>query len=197
VKRAFAICGLFVFISTVCNSQDSATDAAFGLKWGMSADDTRKLGVVLTEAQDARFGKSYTATKFPKMLSDAELVQISFGYDDKLWHIAAAGKSNQNDPYGSAARQRYDELSMALTEKYGKGKQTHHTGRSYETEHFTMGLTTGNTWWFTDFENATVKVQISISATGFSASHWLIIFEHKALGAAFDRAKKEHEKRAL
>ena len=179
------------------SAQPAQGEAPLGLIWGMSFQQVQALGISLSASSDQSFGKSYSATNLPKVIGDAELVLLAFGHDDKLWRIAMAGASVKNDPYGSSVKRRYEELSGALAEKYGKGKQEHFAARAYETEHFVMGIKGGNNWWYTNFANPTVTVQIAIGATDYTSPYWRLIYTNKALSAGFEKSKKEREKNAL
>jgi hypothetical protein len=178
-------------------SSQNLSDAPFGLTWGMSAEQARDAGVVLRDEPAGDFGTSYLTTNLPKIITDADQVTASFGYDNKLWRITAFGKDIKDDPYGSTVKRRYDELSSALSEKYGKGKQSQFVAHLYEGEDFIMGIRTGMNWWYTDFDNGTVEVQLKISGGAFSSSYWAMFFRNKILRSSFERAKKEREKGAL
>jgi hypothetical protein len=60
-----------------------------------------------------------------------------------------------------------------------------------------MGVKLGKSWWYSDFRNATFEVQIGISATDWSTSHWLIIYDNRTVRNAVDRAKKEQATKVL
>jgi hypothetical protein len=124
------IASLFFALIVGVAGQGSAQEvgkngAPFGLSWGTSAAEVRAVGAALSEPKESDFGISYTATKLPKVLTDVETVHLSFGYDDKLWRVFVVSRDFSNDPYGGALRQRYDELSRVLAEKYGRGTQFH------------------------------------------------------------------------
>ena len=179
------------------SAQPAQGEAPFGLTWGMSALQPQAQGISLSDSPDQTYGKSYSATNLPKVITDAELVFLAFGHDDKLWRIAVASTSIKNDPYGSSIKRRYDELANALGEKYGKGKQEHFAARGYDTEHFVMGIKGGNNWWYTNFANSVVTVQIGIGAADYTTPYWRLIYTNKALSAAFEKTKREREKNAL
>lgn len=177
--------------------QSASSEAALGLRWGMSSGETRELGVSLTATTDLNsFGQTFSATKLPKSISDAEFVFLSFGFNDKLWRIVIASKEFDGDPYGTAVKARYNELATALTDKYGKGTSHHYAARLYETESFVMGLSSGQNWWYTDFSSQIASIQLGIQAK-FNAARWMLYFENKQLQSQFEKAKREREKGAL
>jgi hypothetical protein len=187
-------------VSTFAHAQDTDKNAApFGLTWAASAADTRSLGIELKEYPAKDFGQTYVATNLPKILSDAETVFASFGYDDKLWRITAVSRSFTNDPSGISVRARYDELASVLSEKYGKGQSTHSQDSQMwkgPTE-FVMGIKAGRSSWFTNFETNLLRIQLGIIADDNSTAHWRILLENKPLRANFEAGKKAHEKDAL
>jgi hypothetical protein len=181
-------------------AQDADRNAApFGLIWTMSAADTRTLGVDLKEIQPKDFGTSYVATKLSKILSDMQTVIVSFGYDDKLWRVAAVSREFKNDPSGISVRARYDELASVLADKYGKGHQTHSqdTRLWKSSTEFVMGIKVGRSDWFTNFETNLLFIQLGIIAEDSSTAQWRIIMENKPLRTKFEAGKKAHERNAL
>jgi hypothetical protein len=187
------------WVSASADEPEGDNGAPFGLLWGMSAAQLKGLGVGLGERTEKDFGRSYSATKLPKMISDVSAVFVSFGYDDKLWRIAAVSRDFPNDPYGVAVQSRYDELVRVLGEKYGSGKQTRLQDSSLFTrpQDFLMGIQAGRTLVYTDFDSNLIHVQIGILASDSSTGYYRMIFENKRLRADFEKSKKTHEKDAL
>jgi hypothetical protein len=173
--------------------------APLGLQWGMSSMQVRELGVDLKDFPFKDYGTSYTASKLPKVIADTETVVLSFGFDDRLWRIAMRSKAFTNDPYGSAVRDRYDELSNELAEKYGHGEQNHHTGEGFyaKADNFVFALSTGKAWYYTNYNSNVLSVQLSIRAQDASIAFYQILFESKTLRSDFEKSKKMHEKDSL
>lgn len=96
-------------------------------------------------------------------------------------------------------RQRYDELSRVLAEKYGRGTQFHRDYPDLYTSanEFLMAVHTGRAWHYTDYETDRVTVQLAIGALGSSDGYWRLIFADKALRKGFKQRKTTHEKEAL
>jgi hypothetical protein len=175
-------------------------EAPFGLAWGRSVEDIKTLGVDLTpykESKDA--GDSYIASKLPKSISGQESTYLSFGFNNKLWRIAAASTAFENDPYGSAAKARYAELSTVLTEKYGKGSTVERLGEGLysEPKNFTYGINLGESHWATQFETPTMSITLALFAQDISSLRWVLIYENKALRAIFEKDQKAQEKGSL
>jgi hypothetical protein len=187
-------------IAPPADAQDADRNAApFGLLWAASAADTRSSGIDLKEVPQKDFGVSYGATKLPKILFDVENVFVSFGYDDKLWRVAANSRSFENDPSGISVRARYDELASVLAEKYGSGRSSHSQDSELwkKPTEFVMGIKVGRSSWFTIFETNLLKIQLGITAGDGSTARWLIIWENKPLRSNFEVGKKANEKNAL
>jgi len=184
----------------LARAQDADRNSApFGLIWTMSTADTRSLGIDLKELPTMDFGASYVATKLSKILSDVENVFVSFGYEDKLWRVAAISRQFNNDPSGISVRVRYDELASVLAEKYGKGRQSHFQDTSMwkSSTEFVMGIKVGRSNWFTNFETNLLLIQLGIIADSSSTAQWRIIMENKPLRIKFEAGKKAHERNAL
>jgi hypothetical protein len=127
MRTLLCLFALLIGIVPTALAQDKPTgnEAPFGLTWGMSASEVKALGVELSDFPQSDWGHSFSATKLPKVLGDAEMVVLSFGFNDKLWRIAAVSRSFENDPAGVATMARYNELDKILADKYGKGTSVH------------------------------------------------------------------------
>jgi len=175
-------------------------EAPFGLTWGTTVDEIKSLGVDVKPAEDkASFDDTYLASKLPKSISGQEVTILSFGHNNKLWRIAAVSTAYENDPYGNAAKDRYEELSTALAEKYGKGEISQRLGTGFfaEPKNFVYGLSRGESVWFTNFQNSNIFVQLGLYAPDSLTLRWRLIYEHKGLRAEFEQDKKAHEKGSL
>jgi hypothetical protein len=122
---ALAVASLFPIPAAVTAEPGAGVTAPFGLTWGMSSEEVRKTGAQLAaNAGRSEFGAAFTATNLSKVLTDTESVFLFFGYKDKLWRIAAAGRPMGPDPSGSQALARYQELATVLSDRYGRGVET-------------------------------------------------------------------------
>lgn len=189
---------LAVFGAGPARSQ-SIGHAPLGLEWGLSQDDTKKLGVELTMQADDSFGKAVIFTKLPQTISDAEIVLGSYGYDDKLYRIVILSKQFSNDPSGNAVLNRYGALSGLLSEKYGHAVQTHRMGDSIyaEQRYFASGIQNGRSFWYSNYPSNDLLVQLGVIAEDGSTTRWRIIYENKALKSSFEQSKRSKEKGTL
>jgi hypothetical protein len=172
----------------------------FGLMWSMSADEVRKAGVQLGAVSDnSNYGKSFTATGLSKVLSDVQSVVLSFGYNDKLWRVAAVGRPMGPDPSGSEIVARYEELASVLSDRYGHGIETDVRDHEIwkETTQYVMSLREGRSFRYTVFHSSTLDVELSIRAEDGDHAFYLILFEYAPGAGEFKKDKKNHEKDAL
>jgi hypothetical protein len=172
--------GAFITAMFAQAAEEDQKEAPLGLHWGMSPAQVQGLGIDLKDVVLKDYGTSYAASKLPKMIADIESVVLSFGFDDKLWRISTVSKAFSNDPYGSAVRNRYDELSSELAEKYGRGEQHHQPGQGFyaKADNFIYALHSGNAWYYTNYTTNLIGVQLSIRASDSSTAFYQMIFEN-------------------
>jgi hypothetical protein len=133
------------------------------------------------------------------VLSDTESVVLFFGYKDKLWRIAALGRSTQQDPSGGQTVARYRDLAASLSDVYGHGAETdvrdHQMWKA--PDEYVMSLLQGRAFRYTAFQSPSVDVELSVRATDGNTAHYLILFEHRPGAIQFKADKKAREKDAL
>lgn len=171
----------------------------FGLTWGMTSDDVRKMGVVLTPQPTKDLGITFSATKLPKVLSDAELVVLAFGFDDHLFRVNVVGETNGADPYGGKTISRYGELVTVLGAHYGTGTETDRRDTSVwkEPNEYVMSLRQGRAFRYTNFSTPETSVEVSVRGQDADNSYWVIIFESVTGVMRFQQAMKKREQDAL
>lgn len=181
-------------------TQEDDLRAPFGLTWGASSAEVRKSGVQLTlNPGKSNFGAEFTATELSKVISDIDTVILFFGYDNKLWRIAAASRTMGPDPFGSQAVARYKDIAASLAERYGHGVET--DVRDHEMwkqpNEYIMSLHQGRAFRYTIFQSSTVNVELSVRASSSDQAYYLILFEYLVGARKFEADKKLHEKDAL
>ena len=195
--RSFAL-ALVLTASFLASAPCLADEKApFGLSWGLSKKQVEALGVKLDESSDDANGKSFGAKSLPKVLSDISAVLLSFGFNDKLFRVAAASETIKNEPYGTKIKRRYEALKNILTKKYGPGETRHSVGKHYEGKNFLFGIKSGNSWYYTNFSTNVLSIQLGIRATGLSDGHYVLFYENKILKKDVKKQAKEKEKDAL
>lgn len=177
----------------------NSIEAPFGLKWGMSVEDAKAQGITLTALDNKSEGKQFTVTNLPKVLADTEFVLLHFGYNNKLWLVAAISKSFDSDPYGGAVQSRYDELNRLLEKKYGKGNASHHQDRRLYTrsDEFLAGIKNGRSIHATSYKKDELSIELSIGANSYSDGYYRLRYENAELAEEYKKAKKEQEGDAL
>lgn len=197
MRFALALLAIITLNDSIATAQQP--EAPFGLLWGASVEEIRRLGVDLRENDQRDFGDSYLATKLPKALADQEGTFLSFGHDNKLWRITAISRLFDNNPHGTEVKNRYNDLSAVLTDKYSKGSVVHSLGGSIyrEPRYFIAGIRGGESNWFTNFATPQFTIQIGIIGQTADSARWRIIFEHKELEKNFRGSRRTKEKGAL
>jgi len=175
------------------------TRGPFGLTWGASSGDVRKLGVSLQPMAKSDYGQGFMATNLPKVLSDTETVVLFFGYRDALWRVAAAGRSVGPDPTGGQITDRYEQIGQSLAEKYGRGTETDDRDHEMwkEPNEYVMSIKEGRANRFTEYRTENVNVELSIRASESDKAYYLIIFEDLFGSRQFESDKKSGEKNSL
>lgn len=195
--------GLIAFaascLASPTHAQSPATDAPIGLVWGSSSAEVQAKGIELKEVEGTDFGKSYLASKLEKALADQSAALLSFGFNDKLWRVLITSRPFSEDPAGSAAVARYDELASLLSDKYGKGTQVHRLGESIyaQSGYFVAGIRGGQSRWFTNFDSSNLFIQLGLTASDSSTATWRLIYENKIFRRDFEASKRSREKGTL
>lgn len=181
------------------HAQSPATDGPIGVVWGSSSAEVQAKGVELKEIEGTDFGKSYLASKMEKALADQSAALLSFGFNDKLWRVLITSRPFSEDPAGSAAVARYDELASLLSDKYGKGTQVHRLGESIyaQSGYFVAGIRGGQSRWFTNFDTSNLFIQLGLTASDSSTATWRLIYENKIFRRDFEASKRSREKGTL
>ena len=164
----------------------------------MSIEKVTQKGVKLSDKGIDKYGVQYNATNLPKMISDIENVTLYFGYNNRLWRIAAISELFRNDPYGSHVKTRYEELNNILSKKYGTGSRHHFTGELWDDpDEFLMGIKTGRNWHYTNYNTETMSLQLRIAAFSGDDGSYVIIAQDKILEKTYEQGKKSKESDAL
>lgn len=178
---------------------EDATRGPFGLAWGSSTDQVKEMEVQLTPSSGNNWGTSFTAAGLSQVLHDAELVLLSFGHRNRLWRVAAAGRTISREPYGASTIARYQELSQALSSRYGAGRESDHRDTRIwnEPNQYVMSLHQGRAHRYTTFETPSTHIELSMRAAGGDSSYWFLIYASKAERALFEQDKRSRETNSL
>jgi hypothetical protein len=175
-----AVAALVLSFLTVSHPVRAESSAPFGLTWGMNLEALEALGIesrpLFTEGPDSRV----VVRKLPKMLGDMAEATLWFGPDDRLHRIESRGVDVRHDEDGSRLKARYNALSRALSQKYGKGETRHEIFAAWtKPSDFLMGIYRGDTKYYTLFTSKDVDVRLEIRATRRFVGHYLLVFDYK------------------
>jgi hypothetical protein len=166
----------------------------------MSQAEATNLGVALGDSQDSKYGLQRTARNVPKVLEDTETVLLFFGFNDKLWRIAAISKAFEHDQRGTQARSRFSELSNLLSQRYGPHKD--HFGSTTEPfyrdpDQFAFAISNNKFSYFSDWNaKPDVHVELSIRAK-HDSTFYVLIYEFVPLAGDVKIKQEAKEKDAL
>ncbi|MBK1795475.1 hypothetical protein JHL21_13310 [Devosia sp. WQ 349] len=188
---------IFLAFASNANAQEDA--APFGLRWMASSVEIEALGVALTPMDIATFGKSFAATNLPKAISDLEAVVLSFGYDDRLWRVAAIGNEFDNDKYGSQAKSRYDQLAASLAKSYALTSRSHRPSSDNfygKADNFAYALSKSEAYWYSLYGSPSAEIELSIGSN-HQDTYWRLVYSHIEGKSSFTARKADAELDAL
>lgn len=124
---------LFWMIAFVLFFQSSIAfsyEAPFGLKWGMTEKDLKKIGIKITvrDPTDVIDGKLVELTNVKNIPSDTESIFAIISNSEGVVKIVWVGKTIDSDLTGGTGKKRYFELKSLLTKKYGTPKSDERVG---------------------------------------------------------------------
>lgn len=185
-------------ISFASHARAEQADAPFGLAWGKSVAEIKALDVVLEPIEKTEHGVNFRASNLPKRISDLGHVVLSFGFQDRLYRVAAVSEEFENDPYGASVKSRYKSLKSILEKKYGSGQTNHQRSDLWnEPDEFLMGLKTGRAWHYTNYRTENVSIQLGIRAISSSSAVYIIIYEENSIKKEVLKQEKANEEDAL
>ena len=119
INRMFFFVMFFMTPLTTASAQEIAkVPPPFGLTWGMSQADAKRMGILLECHQDKLFTLCKTAS-LPKNLSNAESYILTFSADNKLVEARYASNNFINDAFGTKGKAEYERVKKILSKKYG------------------------------------------------------------------------------
>ena len=175
------ICAVLAALTFAGNTYAAdGDDAMFGLKWGMSPGLVKSLGATLTKTKSDRNLETYKATTLPKSLSGFDAYILIFA-DGKLAKVTAVGSDITNDPTGSNGKERFESLTSALTEKYGRpGKGLQSVGnrlyKEYD-EFFECLAYSGCGAWNSIYETADKDIVVEIKGQRRGSGYLVLTVE--------------------
>ena len=96
-------------------------DGPFGLQAGLSIDEVKKSAPDLVETQEQPGW--YSTTTVPTPHPSFESYGLQFSAKSGLCRLTGVGKNISTGSDGSEVRSQFDDLTSAITERYGHGKK--------------------------------------------------------------------------
>ncbi len=202
-RRSVMMLAPAMAIAVACRSASAKADdnqGPFGLIYGSSTEDVQQSGARLDPlGVKSDWGASFTATGLSRVLSDMDSPVISFGFRNRLWRVAAPGRTVTSDPYGNSVVARYEELKSSLSQRYGRGEETdmRDTEIWKGADEYIMSIKQGRANRFTTFLSDSASVELSIRAIDSDSAYYLIIYASRSEQRTFNLDKKSHENSAL
>lgn len=159
------ILAILFFVSSSAQAR-FGNEAMFGFKWGITADEAKKLAPTLTAIKDEGGIAFYETKSAPKSISNFNHYILIFAHN-RLVKVVASGKPITKNPSGSEAKEKYDSLKILLRDKYGiSGKSDEHvdsTPYNGIDNFYDCISDAGCGRWVTNFETKDKLIILSIS----------------------------------
>ncbi len=102
----------------LAESKSGAKTAMFGLSWGMTPTEVRELGSRLKPEKKTSNLYIYSTDSLPSNLQDTGSYKLVFSKNGNLVKIIMIGNKIANDIFGEQGKSRFNELGLALSQKY-------------------------------------------------------------------------------
>ena len=121
---------------TVAPPKPIVYEGPFGLKMGLSIEETKKLISGLSKNENGEW--IYRADSVPTPHPDFDFYSLQFSENSGLCSISAIGKDIKSGDSGAEIRSDFNSLDESLSKKYGKGKKYDFTSSKYESPEYWM-----------------------------------------------------------
>lgn len=191
---------LFVGISTTAIAESKAP---FGLKWGLTIAETKKIGLV---GKIVRINKNFVIFRikqFPIHPSDtdkgAAIFDKNFGLQKIVWY----SKYITGDAYGQEGKRKFSELKKIIIENYNQVKRTRenqamHLTLYKEVDEFYQCLAYDGCGYWSILWNISGEqvIYLQIKSSGRRGRGWIqIAYEGPNFGKAANANKKREIER--
>ncbi len=120
---------------TVVPPKPIVYEGPFGLKMGLSIEDTKKLSGLSKMEQSEWI---YRADIVPTPHPDFESYLLQFSEKTGLCRISAIGKNIISSDSGNEVKSNFNSIDESLSKKYGKGKKYDFTSSKYDSPEYWM-----------------------------------------------------------
>ena len=192
----FFVMSFMTSLTTAFAQEIAKAPPPFGLTWGMSQADVKRMGVLLECKQNEPFTFCRTAS-LPKNLSNVEYYQLLFSADNKLVKTRYVSNHFTNDAFGTEGKVEYERVKKTLSKKYGPPENTEIIGlRLYKDrdEFYQCLAYDGCGGWFSfwEFPDESIIV-LKLSGLKRGTGYMSITYETSNFGAAIDNHKEQDE----
>ena len=91
----------------------------FGLEWGMSLNDVKAKGEILTELEATYSSRAFSYLPNKRHSSFVEY-EIELGYEEGLMRVAAGSSAIKSNKYGTEVKAAFESISASLSKVYGE-----------------------------------------------------------------------------
>jgi hypothetical protein len=170
-----------------------AADAAFGLKWGQTPSELKKMNIEFTLLKGEDNFNIYKTKSLPGNLNDAESYLLFF-YKDALLKIVFIGQDITSDITGSKGKARFEELTEIFKKKYTLVSSTKRVGLKlydeYDEFYQCLGYS-GCGLWMVVFRTETNLLMMELKGTSRGKGYIRIEIEGPGFEAAVDETKNK------
>ncbi len=160
----------------------------FGLTWGMSREEARRLpGLEVIREDEGEFFSAIVASRVPKELADAYSYGLLFSRRYGLVSVQWSSNLFPDDGRGEGARSRYAELKRLLGENYGApaSREFPWPTEGWEPLRFYACVADPSCGPYQSTWSAgAVSIRLEIRGEGESSGRLRLSYEHELLEAA-------------
>ncbi len=160
----------------------------FGLTWGMSREDARRLpGLEIIREDEGEFFAAIVASRVPKELADAYSYGLLFSRRHGLVSVQWSSGLFPDDGRGEGARARYAELKRLLGQNYGTpaSREFPWPAAGWEPLRFYACVADPSCGPYQSTWSAgAVSIRLEIRGEGEASGRLRLSYEHELLGAA-------------
>ena len=109
----FFVMSFMTSLTTAFAQEIAKAPPPFGLTWGMSQADVKRMGVLLECKQNEPF-TFCTTSSLPKNLSNVKYYILIFSADDKLVKTRYVSNDFTNDAFGREGKAEYERVKKNL-----------------------------------------------------------------------------------
>lgn len=141
-------------------------EAVFGLNWGMTPQEIKSSGTILSLKNKINNLYIYRTKSLPKNLNETRYYTLVFDNNQKLVKIIMIGQNITNDISGKKGKTKFEEIAAALVKKYEEIKSITEVGvKTYneENEFYQCLAYKGCGLWVKMFEGKNKNITLQLN----------------------------------